>query len=128
VVETLIFLLCPQIILDSNFLGRVVSLMLAQRVAMKGIGAFLISDEIYEFTNSIIKTVLYKKDRELKNTALEFIVNEYLAMNENCQNKVKDSLASWVNFLKNKENVELAEVVEEIRSSIEFEFEDEIPF
>jgi hypothetical protein len=31
VVETLLFLLCPHIILDSNFLGRVVSHIVAQR-------------------------------------------------------------------------------------------------
>jgi hypothetical protein len=36
VVETLVFLLCPHMILDSNFLGRVVSPIVAQRAIAFG--------------------------------------------------------------------------------------------
>ena len=95
-------------------------------VALKGVGAFLVSDEIYEFTSSIIKTILYKKDRELKDAAREFFVNEYLIMSEDCQSMVRKSLTGWGKFLEKKGQTELAKTVEEIKSSVEFE--DAIPF
>lgn len=90
--------------------------------AMEGLGQFLTADEIRDFADPIIRTILRERNKLLEKKARECIENEYWRMKGDVQGKLRNRLDDWIAHLEGKMEPILADTIRDLVKELELPF------
>ena len=88
--------------------------------ALKGIGKYLKIDDTQTFVDSVVKSIIWGKEDEVKNNARKFLIEEHSNMKSNVKNKVIERLDVWIAYLEKKKLQAHVDNLRGIKSTLEF--------
>ena len=87
--------------------------------AVHGLGAFLAPNEVGQFVDAMVRTMIWGKTEPLKQKARERIETEYWEMEEEAKKGMMKRLDDWIGHFRHKDQAEFAGTVEEMKAFLD---------
>jgi len=87
--------------------------------AVQGIGAFVAPNEVGQFVDAMVRTIIWGKTEPLKKKARECIETEYWEMNEEAKKGMMKRLDDWIRHFRHKDQAEFAGTIEEMKAFLD---------
>jgi hypothetical protein len=88
--------------------------------ALKDIGKCLTLDDTQNFIDTLVRPIVWGKEDKLKNTARNFLIDEYSNMKKNVKDRVLLRLDDWIPFLEKRKLQVPADTLRDLKSTLEF--------